>query len=74
MKKTSDNNSVHNMPLFMCLGISIGVGIGAATNNIPIGMCIGIGVGTCVGSILDLRARKDAEEKEVTEKDFQGEN
>lgn len=41
------------MPIFMCIGISVGVGIGAATDNIPIGMSIGIGVGLCVGALID---------------------
>ena len=38
------------LPIFMGIGLSVGVAIGAAANNIPvwisIGLCIGVGIGT----------------------------
>ncbi len=41
------------MPIFMCIGISVGMAIGAPSGNIPIGMSIGIGSGLCLGGIID---------------------
>ena len=51
-------NTTFYMLIFMCLGISIGMAIGAPMNNIPIGMCIGVGFGTCIGGIIDHLNRK----------------
>ena len=51
------------LPIFMCLGISIGVAFGAATNNKPTCMCIGLAIGLCIGTALDSQKKnKDKEE------------
>ena len=51
------------LPIFMCLGISIGVAFGAATNNMPTCMCIGLAIGLCIGTALDSHKKnKDKEE------------
>ena len=43
-------DKTHYLPIFMGIGLSVGVAIGAAANNIPvwisIGLCIGVGIGT----------------------------
>lgn len=53
MKKNDNDQQMRYLPLGMCLGISIGMAIGAAMDNIPIGMCMGMGIGMCFGSALD---------------------
>ena len=63
-KKTPDN-ATHYLPIFMSIGLSVGLAIGAGTNNIPIGMCIGLGVGVALGSALDAANRKNAEEQKT---------
>ena len=51
------------LPIFMCLGLSIGVAFGAATNNMPTCMCIGLAIGLCIGTALDSQKKnKDKEE------------
>ena len=52
------NNQTHYLPLFMSIGISCGVAIGAACNNMPVCMSIGLGAGACLGAVLDLTTRK----------------
>ena len=44
----------------MCIGLSVGMAIGAPTGNIPIGMSIGIGAGLCFGGIIDLINRRSS--------------
>ena len=61
-KKTPDN-ATHYLPIFMSIGLSVGLAIGAGMDNIPIGMCIGLGIGVALGSALDSLNRKDAEEQ-----------
>ena len=53
MKKKDSDNQIQYMPIGMCLGLSVGMAIGAAMDNIPIGMCMGLGIGLCFGSALD---------------------
>ena len=51
------------LPIFMCLGLSIGIAFGAATNNMPTCMCIGLAIGLCIGTALDSQKKnKDKEE------------
>ena len=39
MKNKNDpENKIPQLPIFMSIGLSIGVAIGAATDNIPMGM------------------------------------
>ena len=56
MKDNNDNT--HYLPIFMSVGISVGLAIGAPTGNIPIGMCIGLGAGVCIGGIIDYVNRR----------------
>ena len=41
--KNSENNMQY-LPIGMCIGISIGTAIGAATDNIGVGMCLAMKV------------------------------
>lgn len=55
----TDNNW---LPIGMCLGISIGLAIGTASNNLglwlPIGLCLGVSLGVAFSS------KKDKNDKE----------
>ena len=62
MSKKDSENKVQYLPIGMCLGLSIGMAIGAAMDNIPIGMCFGMGIGMCFGSAMD-NAKRAKEEK-----------
>ena len=61
--KKQDNSDIAYMPLFMSIGISIGVGLGAVLNNIPMFMCIGLSIGVGIGAALDASKKKNAEER-----------
>ena len=62
MKNSKDSeNKTQYMPIFMCIGISIGMAIGAAFDNISVGMCLGLGIGVCLGSALDAKKRKESD-------------
>ena len=67
MKKNDNSeNQVQYLPIGMCLGLSIGMAVGAAMDNISVGMCMGLGIGLCFGSALDNANRaknKDSNEK-----------
>ena len=64
------------LPIGMCLGISIGTAIGAATNNMGMWMCYGVAIGVGIGAMIDNANRKksadkptdDAQKDENTEK------
>lgn len=61
--KNSENQTQY-MPIFMCLGMSIGTAIGAVTDNMSMCMCLGMSIGLCIGSAIDARNRgNDKEEK-----------
>ena len=62
-KKENENNFPY-LPIFMCIGISVGMAIGAAMDNIPIGMCLGMSIGVCLGSALSSLNRKEPEKKD----------
>ena len=53
MSNKKPENKIQNMPIFMCLGVSIGMSFGLLFDNIGVGMCLGIGVGTALGLLLD---------------------
>ena len=55
-EKKKDNT--YYLPFFMCIGISVGMAIGAVLDSIPIGMCIGLCIGVGVGTVLDGKNRK----------------
>jgi hypothetical protein len=52
-KKINEKNKKEDesywLPIGMCLGISIGTAIGAATNNIGLWLPMGLGIGLCFG-------------------------
>jgi hypothetical protein len=60
MKDNNSSNGSSLLPIYMCIGLSVGMAIGAPTGNIPIGMSIGIGAGLCVGGIIDLINRRSS--------------
>ncbi len=63
MNNKNDKNSTPlHMPIFMCIGISLGMAVGVAMKNIPVCMCVGLGFGLCVGSVLDMKNRKNTED------------
>lgn len=61
MDNKEPENKIQYMPIFMCLGISIGMAIGSALGNIGVGMCLGVGVGLCLGASLDAIQKKDTD-------------
>ena len=64
MNNKNSENQTQYMPIFMCLGMSIGTAIGAATDNMSMCMCLGMSIGLCIGSAIDARNRgNDKEEK-----------
>ena len=61
--KNKKEDNTHYLPIFMSIGLSVGVAIGAATNNMPICMCIGLCIGVGIGAALDgQKKQKDKEE------------
>lgn len=70
MKKDSENQMQY-MPIGMCLGLSVGMAIGAAMDNISIGMCMGLGIGMCFGSAIDAanRAKNEKPEDQTKEEE-----
>ena len=54
---------VQYLPIFMCLGLSVGMAIGAAVGNTPIGMCMGIAAGVGIGALIDAKHRNDGNEE-----------
>ena len=61
-EENKEESQVTWMPICMCLGISIGMGIGSLVfDNMSIGMCVGISLGVAVGSVIDAKNRKDSE-------------
>ena len=64
--KNNEDEKVQNLPIYMCIGISVGTGIGAAVSNIPVCMSIGLCIGVAIGALLDWKNRKkDAEPPET---------
>lgn len=51
------DSQTYYMPICMCLGMSLGTAIGAATDNMSMCMCLGMSFGLCIGSIIDARNR-----------------
>lgn len=58
----NNENQIQYMPIFMCLGLSIGMAIGVAMDNIGVGMCLGVGIGTCLGTLMDYKNKKNQDD------------
>ena len=61
--KKHSGNQTYYMPIFMCLGMSLGTAIGVATDNLSVYMCLGMSFGLCIGSLIDANNRKKAKDK-----------
>ena len=57
MKKHKDDQELM-LAFYMCIGLSVGVGIGSAFGNVSLGMCCGLALGVLVGGIIDAQNRK----------------
>ena len=57
----SDKNGSDHKVLFMPIGMSIGVAIGAACDNIPMWMCLGLAIGVGLGTVIDA-SKKEKDE------------
>ena len=57
-KNQKEPETIPYLPLGMCIGLSIGVGLGAAMNNIPVFMSIGLSVGLGIGAAMDAANKK----------------
>ena len=69
--KNKKEDNTHYLPIFMSIGLSVGVAIGAATNNMPICMCIGLCIGVGIGAALDgQKKQKDKEEWQLAKFKF----
>ena len=68
MKNKNSDNQMMSMPIFMCIGISVGTAIGAALDNIPVWMCIGLSIGVGLGTVMDARKKAGKDSSEDTEK------
>ena len=68
MEKKPENKTMY-LPIFMCMGSSIGMAIGVAMGNIGIGMCMGVAIGVGVGSAIDnMNRNKEAGSQDQEEK------
>lgn len=54
----SPDSQTHYLPIYMCLGISVGTAIGASTGNLALYMPIGLSIGMCIGALMDAKNRK----------------
>ncbi len=52
------NNQIANLPIFLCIGMSVGMAIGAGIGNISMGMCIGMGMGSAIGLLIDSQNKR----------------
>ena len=49
------------MPVYMCIGMSVGMCFGVSFDKIALGMCIGMPIGLCIGLSLDAADEKKRE-------------
>ena len=73
INNNESKNKVQYMPIFMCLGLSIGMAIGVNFDNIAVGMCLGMSAGMGIGTLIDLlnnsKDKKDVSQNDGEEKD-----
>lgn len=71
-KNNKENeNKIEYMPIFMCLGVSVGMTIGVVLDNISVGMCLGCGIGVAIGAFLDTINKKSDDNTKIDEQDKQ---
>ncbi len=56
--KNKQSGNIQYMPIGMCIGIGVGMAIGAAMDSISTGMCIGLCIGMGIGAVIDTKNRK----------------
>lgn len=61
--KKDNQEKVQYLPIFMCLGLSVGMAISAAVGNTSIGMCMGVAAGVGIGALIDAKHRNDGNEE-----------
>ena len=67
--KKDENDKPGYLPIGMCLGISIGTALGAATDNLATFMPIGLSIGVCIGALMDAKKRKEENEESQTKEE-----
>ena len=68
-EENKEESQVTWLPICMCLGLSIGMGIGSLLfDNMAIGMCMGMSLGVAVGSVIDAKNRADKGNPDENEK------
>jgi len=58
MSNKKPDNKTYYIPIFMCIGISLGMTMGSIYGNIPVGMSVGVAYVVCHGELFDARSRK----------------
>ena len=61
-EKKNSENETHYLPIFMCLGVSVGTALGSAMDNLSTWMCTGIALGVAIGAALDHRKTKETKD------------
>ena len=62
-EKKNSENETHYLPIFMCLGLSVGTALGSAMDNLSTWMCTGIALGVAIGAALDHRKKKEPKDE-----------
>ena len=62
-EKKNSENETHYLPIFMCLGLSVGTALGSAMDNLSTWMCTGIALGVAIGAALDYRKKKEPKDE-----------
>lgn len=61
-------NKAPSMPIYICLGMIVGMSIDAGVGNISGGMCIGLCIGAAVGLFIDFLGKKhNSEDHKIEE-------
>ncbi|MBQ1551151.1 MAG: hypothetical protein IIZ67_03525 [Bacilli bacterium] len=60
--KNTKKDKTYWIAIWMCIGISVGTAIGAATDNMSLWMPIGLSIGSCLGVVF--ANNKDSDDKD----------
>jgi len=60
--KKTPGSTTNYLPIYMCLGISVGTALGVAADNLALYMPIGMSIGLCIGALLDAKKRNTSGE------------